>query len=335
MSTINPYSATTPAQSSIQAQRAREGAVASAVAALYTNSFANGDGQMVHLGSRYDGATLRNDRQPVADEIRALLNVTPPLSPEEIQARANGMVAQFRAQHPAPPTVRAPAPQPTAPADGLSHAERMQRISAHNVTSGQLQYNVFTGPDGKPLNLLRSGFSLAQINERRAPFQAQMQALLTQQPPLSAAEIRTQGDRIINNFRATFSGGPTATTATTATTAAGATDEAARRAAMEQVLGELRGMDVLNYEGTEFDCTDWLDERAPFEAEVRALMDVQPPLTPDEIRTRGQEIKDGWTETGIALCLLIEMALMQSITMMMNQPQIHDMNSMYGTYGAG
>lgn len=302
--------------SSVADNQLRQREVSAAITQLAQNTFRGDDGRVVSFLGKYELSTLHAARSPIAGEIRALANAQPPLSVEQIRTRASQLINNFRSQFPIPAPA-APRTPIAAPTNGFTHLQNQQRRSAFNSVNAQLGHNAFPGPDGKPVNLFHKGFKLPDLAARREPFQARMRSLLERQPPLNAEQIRTEGEKIVAQFRATVGGPPVAGTAT----ATGESGEAARRAAMERGLSELRAMNVVQFEGESYDMTDWIGERAPFETKMQGLLDQTPPLTPEQITAEAAKIKQEWTETGAVLHIAVGMFLSRFIFQML-VPQI-------------
>ncbi len=298
----------------------RQQAVDGAVAQLSYNTYVGADGKTVNLLSKYELGDLQAGRGPVSDQIRALLTQSPPLSSAEIKTQAAALVNQFRAQFPVAAKVVTTAAAPvSSPADTLSTRDRLLRQQARDSSLAQLSYNAFPDASGKTVNLLRSGHTLAQLNEKRAPFAAQINALYAKQPPLTPDQIRAEAGKIITQFRAQF-GGPAATTAAGATTATG--DEAARIAARDAALAKLRGITSGSYtdeagktETYDFNDLPGMDaiaeERQPYEDKINALFTHQPPYTAAEITQKSEAIVAELQELGTLMAVMVEGMMMQ------------------------
>ncbi|MDQ3263125.1 MAG: hypothetical protein M3Y59_05620 [Myxococcota bacterium] len=296
----------------------RQQAVDGAVAQLSYNTYVGSDGKTVNLLSKYELGDLQAGRGPIADQIRALLTKSPALSSAEIKTQAAALVNQFRAQFPVAPRVVTTTAAPiSSPADTLSTRDRLLRLQARDSSLGQLSYNAFPDASGKTVNLLRSGYTLSQINEKRAPFTAQINALYAKQPPLTPDQIRAEAGKIINQFRAQFGGAATA--AAGATTATG--DEAARIAARDAALAKLRGITSGSYtedgktETYDFNDLPGMDamdeERGPYEAQINALFTRQPPYTAAEITQKSEAIIAEFQELGTLMAVMVEGMMMQ------------------------
>jgi len=315
MSTVSPVSSTSTTPIDNTERLRRQQAVDGAIAQLAYNTYIGADGKSVNMLSKYELPDLMAARGPVADQIRALLSVSPALSSTEIKNRATALVSQYRSQFPVAPRVTTTTTQPaTTTAPTLSTRDRLLRQQALDQSLGQLRYNAFPDASGKTVNLLRSGFTLSQINERRGSFETQLRALHAQQPPLTPEQIRTQGTQIVNQFRATFGGGATATTATTA---AAGTDQAARQAALDAALAKLRGVNSAVDGDKTYQFVDILSqsdvdaERQQYVDQINALMNEQPPLSPEEITAKADAITNTWTEHGMLYAAMVEQFVVQ------------------------
>lgn len=320
MSTITSTLPTTSTQTSSE-RIASMRAVDSAITQLQRNSYTDASGKTVSLLSQYELGDLQAARSGVAEQIRALGTQSPPLSSAEITSRANALINGFRAGFPVAARVATTATTTASAPVGMTSAEKIARLRAMDTALAQLRYNAFPDSTGKLIQPLRTGTTLAQMNEKRAPFDSQIRALLDRQPPLSPTQIKTEADKIVASFRSLFGAGP----ATAATAAAADADLAARQAAADAAIAKLRSTNSATYDGDTYTFSDFMDpgdmtsERKAYEDRIQALVNKTPPLTPAQITAQADGVIDEWKGICSAMCATIQnMVLMMMMNNMAN-----------------
>ncbi|MDQ3262273.1 MAG: hypothetical protein M3Y59_01235 [Myxococcota bacterium] len=92
--------------------------------------------------------------------------------------------------------------------------------------------------------------------------------------------------------------------------------DTARRSAVDAGLSQLRNLTSVSVEGETYDLNELLgdglaEERKSFEDQINALGNQNPPLSPEEIKSRSASIMNEWQETATMLGMMVESMLMQ------------------------